>query len=164
MAFHFLQNSMFHFTLYLTQSILHFVFVIWVRTRDSTFLHSTFNFDSRNIQVFAFDIQLFISNNQVFVFDLQVQWYVHSFLHPTFSICPLSFLFRHPTLGIVLASFRIRHDIAQKPQDMRTRALASVSCIPAFRFSKWRRTNQHLTRHCGRCQAAVLALRIFQHR
>ena len=55
-------------------------------------------------------------------------------------------------------------DIAQKPQDMRTRALASVSCIPAFRFSKWRRTNQNLTRHCGRCQAAVLALRIFQHR
>ena len=55
-------------------------------------------------------------------------------------------------------------DRAQKPQDMRTRALDSVSCIPAFRFSKWRRTNQNLTRHCGRCQAAVLALRIFQHR
>ena len=54
--------------------------------------------------------------------------------------------------------------IAQKPPDMRTRALATVSCIPAFRFSKWRRTNQNLTRHCGRCQAAVLALRIFQHR
>ena len=51
-------------------------------------------------------------------------------------------------------------DRAQKPQDMRTRALASVSCIPAFRFSKWRRTNQNLTRHCGRYQAAVLALRI----
>ena len=49
-------------------------------------------------------------------------------------------------------------DRAQKPQDMRTRALDSVSCIPAFRFSKWRRTNQN------RCQAAVLALRIFQHR
>ena len=31
------------------------------------------------------------------------------FLHPIFSICPLSFRFRHPTLGIVLASFRIRH-------------------------------------------------------
>ena len=55
-------------------------------------------------------------------------------------------------------------DREQKPQDMRTRALATVSCIPAFRFSKWRRTNQNLTRHCGRCQAAVLALRIFQHR
>ena len=55
-------------------------------------------------------------------------------------------------------------DRAQKPPDMRTRALASVSCIPAFRFSKWRRTNQNLTRHSGRCQAAVLALRIFQHR
>ena len=55
-------------------------------------------------------------------------------------------------------------DRTQKPPDMRTRGLASVSCIPAFRFSKWRRTNQNLTRHCGRCQAAVLALRIFQHR
>ena len=59
-------------------------------------------------------------------------------------------------------------DRAQKTQDMCTRALASVSSIqssvPAFRFSKWRRTNQNLTRHCGRCQAAVLALRIFQHR
>ena len=55
-------------------------------------------------------------------------------------------------------------DRAQKPPDMRTRALATVSCIPAFRFSKWRRTNQNLTRHYGRCQAAVLALRIFQHR
>ena len=47
---------------------------------------------------------------------------------------------------------------------MRTRALASVSRIPAFRFSKWLRTNKNLTRHRGRCQAAVLALRIFQHR
>ena len=55
-------------------------------------------------------------------------------------------------------------DRAQKPQDMRTRALATVFCTPAFRFSKWRRTNQNLTRHSGRCQAAVLALRIFQHR
>ena len=55
-------------------------------------------------------------------------------------------------------------DRAQKPQDMRTRGLASVSCIPAYRLSKWRRTNQNLTRHCGRCQVAVFALRIFQHR
>lgn len=55
-------------------------------------------------------------------------------------------------------------DRAQKPPDMRTRALATGSCIPAVRFSKWRRTNQNLTRHSGRCQAAVLALRIFQHR
>ena len=110
MAFHFRQNSVFHFTLCFTQSILHFVFAIWVCARDSTFLHSTFNFDSCNIQVFAFDFQLFISTSQVFEFDLQVQWNVHSFfLHPTFSICPLSFRFRHPTLGIVLASFRIRH-------------------------------------------------------
>ena len=29
----------------------------------------------------------------------------------------------------------VRQDRAQKPQDMRTRALASVSRIPAFRFS-----------------------------
>jgi len=43
------------------------------------FLHSTSNFDSCNIQVFAFDSQLFISNSQVFEFDLQVQWNVHSF-------------------------------------------------------------------------------------
>jgi len=60
--------------------------------------------------------------------------------------------------------FTARQDRAQKPPDMRTRALATVSCIPAVGFSKWRRTNQNLTRHSGRCQAAVLALRIFQHR
>ena len=30
-------------------------------------------------------------------------------LHPTFSICPLSFRFWHSTFGIALASFRIRH-------------------------------------------------------
>ena len=42
------------------------------------FLHPTFNFDLCNIQVFAFDIQLFISSRQVFEFDLQVQWDVHS--------------------------------------------------------------------------------------
>ena len=41
-------------------------------------MHSTFNFDLCNIQVFAFDIQLFISSSQVFEFDLQVQWDVHS--------------------------------------------------------------------------------------
>ena len=55
-------------------------------------------------------------------------------------------------------------DRAQKPPDMRTRALATVFCIPAVQFSKWRRTNQNLTRHSGRCQAAVVSLRIFQHR
>ena len=54
------------------------MFVIWVCTRDSTFLHSTFNFDLCNIQVFAFDIQLFISSSQVFEFDLRVQRNVHS--------------------------------------------------------------------------------------
>ena len=110
MAFHFRQNSMFHFTLYFAQSILHFVDVIWVCTRDSFFLHSTFNFHLCHIQVFAFDIQLFsLSNSQVFEFDLQVQCNIHSFFHPTFSICPLSFCFPHPTLNFALASFRIRH-------------------------------------------------------
>ena len=63
-------------------------------------LHSRFNFSAFNIQlrflcniqVFAFDIQLFISNSQVFEFDLQVKWSVHSFFpHATFSICPLVF-------------------------------------------------------------------------
>ena len=44
--------------------------------------YSTFNFHSCNIQVFAFDIPLFISNSQVFEFDLQVQWNVHSFFAP----------------------------------------------------------------------------------
>ena len=57
---------MFQFTLYFAQSILHFVFVIWVCIRDSTFLHPAFNFDLRNIQVSAFDIQLFISNTVKF--------------------------------------------------------------------------------------------------
>ena len=71
---------MFQFTLYFAQSILHFVFVIWVSIRDPTFLHPTFNFDLRNIQVSAFDIQLLISNSQVFEFDLQVPWNVLSFL------------------------------------------------------------------------------------
>ena len=92
MALHFPQNSMLHFTLYFTQSVLHFVFVIWVCTRDSTFLHSTFNFDLCNIQVFAFDIQLFISNSQVFEFDLQVKWNVHSFFRMQhLAFCPLVF-------------------------------------------------------------------------
>ena len=67
---------MFHFTVYFTQSILHFVFAIEVCTRDSTFLHSTFNLDSCNNQVFAFDIQLFISTSQVVEFD---GMYIHFF-------------------------------------------------------------------------------------
>ena len=66
--------------------------------------------------------------------------------------------------AILRNSVAIVTDRAQKPPDMRTRALATGSCIPAVRFSKWRRTYQNLTRHSGRCQAAVLALRIFQHR
>ena len=101
---------MFHFTLYFAQSILHFVFVIEVCTRDSIFLHSAFNFDLCNIPVFAFDIQLF--HNQQSSFRIRPSSSVECtfiFSHPAFSICPLSFRFRHPTLGIVLASFRIRH-------------------------------------------------------
>ena len=42
-------------------------------TRDSTFLHSTFNFDLCNIQGFAFDIQLFIP-----LFELLLTWNVSS--------------------------------------------------------------------------------------
>ena len=101
MEFQFRQNSIFQFTLNFAQSILHFVFVIWVCIRDSTFLHPIFNFDLRNIRVSAFDIQLFISNSQVFEFDLQVKWNVRSF----FRIQHLAFVLRHPTLDIVLASF-----------------------------------------------------------
>ena len=101
---------MFHFTLYFAQSILHFVFVIEVCTRDSIFLHSAFNFDLCNIPVFAFDIQLF--HNQQSSFRIRPSSSVECtliFSHPSFSLCPLSFRFRHPTLGIVLAIFRIRH-------------------------------------------------------
>ena len=64
--------------LHCTLHNLFYILSLWVCTRDSTFLHSTFNFDSCNIQVFAFDIQLFISSSQVFEFNLQVQWNVHS--------------------------------------------------------------------------------------
>ena len=53
---------------------------------DSTFLHSTFNFDLCDIQVFTFDIQLFISSSQVFGFDLQVQWNEHSLFNAWSSI------------------------------------------------------------------------------
>ena len=94
---------MFHFTLYFAQSILHFVFVIEVCTRDSIFLHSAFNFDLCNIPVFAFDIQLF--HNQQSSFRIRPSSSVECtliFSHPSFSLCSLSFRFRHPTLGIVL--------------------------------------------------------------
>ena len=117
MAFHFRLNSMFHFTLYFAQSILHFVLVIWVCTRDLTVLHSTFNFDLCSIQVFAFDIQLFISSSQVFEFDLQVQWNVHSLFrirHLTFVLYVFAFHTRLWTLYSsfvwnVHSLFRIRH-------------------------------------------------------
>ena len=78
------------------------------------FLHSTFNFDLCNIQVFAFDIQLFISNSQVSnsIFKFSGMYNpLHSFFriqHLAF-VKALSFRFRHPTLDIVLASFHIRH-------------------------------------------------------
>ena len=94
---------MFQFTLYFAQSILHFVFVIWVCIRDSTFLHPTFNFDLRNIQVSAFDIQLFISNSRIQPTSSVECSFIFS--HPTFSICPLSFRFRHQVLGICTCKF-----------------------------------------------------------
>ena len=59
-----IQCSILHCTLYNLSCIFCVSFRVY--TRDSTFLHSTFNFDLCNIQVFAFDIQLFISNSQVF--------------------------------------------------------------------------------------------------
>ena len=70
---------MFHFTLYFAQSILHFLFVIEVCTRDSIFFHSTFNFDLCTFQFLLSTFNFFIINSQVFEFDLQVQWNVHSF-------------------------------------------------------------------------------------
>ena len=65
MAFHFRQNSMFHYTLYFAKSILHFVCHLSLHFRFN-FLHSTFNFDLFYIQDFAFDTQLFGSNSLVF--------------------------------------------------------------------------------------------------
>ena len=62
------------------------------------FLHSTFNFNLCNIQVFAFHIQLF--NKQQSSFRIRPSSSVECtfiFSHPTFCICPLSFCFRHPT-------------------------------------------------------------------
>ena len=93
MAFHFRQNSMFHFTLYFAQSVLHFVFVIWVCTRDSIFCiqHSTSIYATFKFLLSTFNF--LISNSQVFEFDLQVQWNVHSF----FRIQHLSFKFSLPT-------------------------------------------------------------------
>ena len=46
MAFHFRQNSMFHFTLYFAYCILHFVFVIWVALAIQLWFmqHSSFRF------------------------------------------------------------------------------------------------------------------------
>ena len=109
MAFHFRQNLMFHFTLNFAQSILHFVFVIWVWTRDSTF---AFNIQLRFMQhsSFRFRHSTFHKQQSSFLIRLS-SWVECTFicLHPTFTICPLSFRFWHPTLGIALASFRIRH-------------------------------------------------------
>ena len=113
MAFHFRQNSMFHFTLYFTQSVLQFVHVCHLS------LHSRFNFFAFNIQlrfmcniqVFAFDIQLFISNSQVFEFDLQVQWNVHSFFriqHLAFGLKVFAFDIRLWALYLQVSAFDIQ--------------------------------------------------------
>ena len=69
MTFHFRQNSMFHFTLYFVQSIVHFLFVI-------SSLHSWFNF-------FAFNIQLWFMQHSSF-----------RFRHSTFHKQQSSFLIR----------------------------------------------------------------------
>ena len=106
MTFHFRQNSMFHFTLYFVQSIVHFLFVI-------SSLHSWFNF-------FAFNIQLWFMQHSSFRFRHSTfhkqQWsfLIRSsssvectfiFTHPTFSICPLSFRFSTSDFGHCTCKF-----------------------------------------------------------
>ena len=111
MAFYFRQDSMFHFILYLAQSILATFCVCHLN------LHSRFNF-------FAFNIQLWFMQHSSFRFrhstfhKQQSSFRIRPsipvectfiFSHPAFSICLLSFRFRPPTLGTVLASFCIWH-------------------------------------------------------
>ena len=92
---YFCQNSMFRFTLNFAQPILHFVFISWVCTRDSIFLHYIFNFDLCNIPLFAFDIQRFQKQQSSFwIRPSSSVECTFIFSHPTFSICPLSFRFR----------------------------------------------------------------------
>ena len=62
------------------------------------FLHSTFNFNLCNIQVFAFVIQLFHKQQSSFrIRSSSSVECIFIFSYPTFCICPLSFRFRHPT-------------------------------------------------------------------
>ena len=127
MAFHFRQNSMFHFTLYFAQSIqsiLHFVTTCcYPQARCHKKLnreceHSRFNFFALNVQLWFTQHSSFRFRHSTFPQKQQSSFRIRPsssvectfiFLHPTFSICPLSFRFGHSTLGIVLASFRIRH-------------------------------------------------------
>ena len=148
MTFHFRQISMFHFTLYFAQSILHFVFVIWVCPRDSIFLAFTIQLRFMQHLSFAFDIQLF--HKQQSSFRIRPSSSVECtfiFSHPTFSICPLSFRFRHPTLGIVLASFRIRHTtfrIELLPAGQRPMEIVGSIDLTHSRSNCSRETSQYL--------------------
>ena len=85
-----IQCSIFHGTLY-NLCVCH----LSLHSRFN-FLQSTliFNFDLCNIQIFAFDIQLFHKKQSSFEFDLQVQWNVHSF-------------FRIQHLAFVLSEFSL---------------------------------------------------------
>ena len=93
MAFHFRQNSMFHFTLYFTQSVLQFVHVCHLS------LHSRFNFFAFNIQLWFMQHSSFRFRHSTFhkqqsSFRIRPSSSVECtfiFSHPTFSICPLVF-------------------------------------------------------------------------
>ena len=78
------------------------------------------------------------------------------------SVSGVSLLQLSPFFASIFPLFPRNAWYSGLPPDMRTRALVAVPCIPAIRFSKWRTTNQNLTRHCRGCEAAVLALRIWQ--
>ena len=133
--------------------------------------NSTFDFACTfGIRYCSFTICTYICNSTFkFPISLYSNWrfdiVCFTIQHPSLRNSTSKFTIQHPSLRTIQhPSLRNPTDRAQKPPDMRTRARATLSCIPAVRFSKWRRTNQNLTRHSGRCQAAVPALRIFQHR
>ena len=92
-ALHFRQNSIFHFTLYFTQSVLHFVHVCHLS------LHSRFNFFAFNIQLWFMQHSSFRFRHSTFhkqqsSFRIRPSSTVECtfiFSHATFSICPLVF-------------------------------------------------------------------------
>ena len=69
----------FNVQFYIVLCTIYPTFCVCHLSLQSQFNFFAFNFDLCNIQVLAFDIQLFISNSQVLEFYLQVQWNVHSF-------------------------------------------------------------------------------------